>query len=265
MLYWLFTDETNVSPSEGSFFIYGGLIIASDQVPVVHDAIVEVREKYGFKPEDKFKFQTASRPAHIEVPAWTNAKAEALERAHLLGVEMIAYVVHHGIAKSQQDDVRMAWAVNATVAHFDMRYLAEKDDRGAVCVDRVDPTFGYRLLREKFQNPLYLPDGREVQLQRIVHYSMSCDGASHISSLVDIALGGFRYCVNAAMGKGSDDVAARLLPAVSNLMWFKQDGDNRQIGGYGFLQYPREVKAPAYADEYAALVQGLTKFAGTAA
>jgi hypothetical protein len=97
-----------------------------------------------------------------------------------------------------------------------MRYLAEKASFGVACVDRLDPKFGYSYLRRRFQEPLDLPDGRTPRLERIIHLSMSCDGASHASSLVDIALGGFRYCVNTALGKGKgkDDVAPEDIPAL---------------------------------------------------
>ena len=62
-------------------------------------------------------------------------------------------------------------------------------------------------------NETYTPSG---------YYAMSCDGASHISSLVDIVLGSFRYSANTAMGSGSDHVGRASSPGVSPLMWQKQ-------------------------------------------
>lgn len=61
------------------------------------------------------------------------------------------------------------------------------------CIDRLPEKFGYPYLRKKFQDGVELPGQSQRKLNRVVHYSMSCDQASHISSVVDICLGGIRY------------------------------------------------------------------------
>jgi hypothetical protein len=204
-MYWFHTDETNLDPSQGTFFIYGGLVMTPDQMAEVHNAVRDIRATYQYEPGDEFKFHTNSRPSQITIDASRGSKAAILSRAADIGIDMIVYVVHHGIAANQAVDKRMEWALNAVITKFDMGYLSAKDEVGVVCVDRLDAKFGYDYLRQRFQQPVELPDGRMPVLNRVLHYSMSCDGASNISSVVDIALGGFRFCANAAMDKGNQD------------------------------------------------------------
>lgn len=68
-------------------------------------------------------------------------------------------------------------------------------------------------------------------MERVIHYSMSCDGASHVSSLVDLAIGGMRYCINSATGKGSDTVAETLLPSLADLLWANEANGKSYAGG----------------------------------
>lgn len=259
-MYLLQADETNVDASQGDFFIYGGVALPVARLRDVHDAVQEIRQKYGFAKEDQFKFNTHTRPLEMSIADWTAAKAEVLERAANLDVDLIVYVVHHGIAVGVDPHLRMSYALNALIAHYDMRYLAEKSARGVVSIDRLDESFGYNYLRSRFQSPLELPDGRSPSLDRVLHYSMTCDGASHLSSVVDIAIGAVRYCVNSAGGKGRDSVAQKMFPAVARLMWHKMHGEVMKIGGRGFLTYPKEVKAPYYRRQYDSLIAALERY-----
>jgi hypothetical protein len=260
-MYWLVTDETNVEPGQGRFFIYGGLIMTPEQMLKAHEAIQDIRMKYGFSDTDDFKFETRSRPQSMTVEKWTRAKGEAIAAAEKLGATLVIYVVLHDIARNKPKTQITEWALNSVVAHFDMRFLTEKMSYGMVCIDRVDEKFGYRYLSSKFQEGIELPDGRTAKLARIIHYSISCNGASHISSLVDIVLGGMRYSVNTAGGVGKEELAREILPPISRMMWHavKPDG-SWQVGGYGFLQYPKDVLVPEYREQYVNLARTLSEW-----
>lgn len=261
-MYFFFTDETNLVPSQGDFFIYGGIVATAEQIPALHDIVVAVRTKYGFNPEDSLKFHTRSRPAHVSFEDWTSAKFEVIEAAEGVGVDLLSYVVLHAIARQSQEKI-LEWALNALIAHFDLRYLAEKTARGAVCLDRLDEKFSYPYLRNIFATGAIMPDGRIVKLQRVIHYSLTCDGASHVSSVIDIALGGLRYCVNTGSGgPGSTVIAARIFPPLARMMWSVDTPAGRKIGGYGFIQYPKEIRVPDYEDRYVKLRTALALFAG---
>ncbi|TMU93680.1 hypothetical protein [Streptomyces sp. DASNCL29] len=260
-MHWLFADETNVTPDQGKFFIYGGLVATPDQIVACHKALKEIRSRFGFTDTDQFKFHTRSRPEQIPLSDWNQAKSEALKAGHTAGVRMLVYVVHHGIAKGAEGSAKVEFALNTLISHFDLRYLRQYANAyGAVCIDRIDEDFGYRHLRDRFQKPLSLPGGREVALERVVHYSMTCDGASHMSSLVDLAVGGFRYCVNAAMGAGKGEVAEQVIRPIADMMWGVQRGDKFQIGDYGLVKRPIVVKSEAFKADYDELTRLLGEY-----
>ncbi len=55
-MYLLFADETSVAPSQGPFFICGGLAIPLDEAEKLHKGVVALLSKNGFNgakiPED---------------------------------------------------------------------------------------------------------------------------------------------------------------------------------------------------------------------
>lgn len=257
-VYWLFTDETNVTDKEGDFFIYGGIIVSAEQMKSLDAAVREIRQRYGFKRGDQFKFQTKSRPEQVSIEDFTKAKAEALDLLEAHGARVVMYVVLHQIARQKSVQEMTAWALNSLLSHFDFRFLAEHDDVGAVCIDRLDPKFGYSYIKGAFGESLTLPGGREIELDRIVLYTMSCDGASHLSSLADIALGSMRYAVNFCTGSGKETVARQIMTPLARAMWFHEEADVRRIGGYGFLQYPKDIRVASYQAQYTSLVAKLT-------
>lgn len=259
-MYWLFTDETNKTSADGDFFIYGGIAIPADRIAELHNSIEAIRAEFGFAATDQLKFQTASRPATMTIETWRKAKSAVIDAALHSNCQLMAYFIHHGIAAPHSDTERMHMALNALIAHYDMRFLANKESVGAVCIDRLDSSGGFDYLRDRFQKPLDLPDGREPKLERIVHYSISCDGASHMSSVVDVVLGAFRYCVNAASGSGNDEVARQLIPRVVELMWSMRVGDEETVSMYGYLPYPRTIKSPVYAAAYASVHSRLDSY-----
>jgi hypothetical protein len=257
---FLFLDETNLQASQGEFFIYGGLVMTPEQMPTLHASVSQIREKYRFEPRHSLKFHTRSRPDHLSIEEWTAAKAEVVTSAEAAGARLLSYVVLHDLAKQQNQETLLKWALNALIGHFDLRYLAEHNDWGSVCLDRLDERFSYAYFQDKFANGVTLQDGRTVQLNRIIYYSATCDGASHLSSVVDIVLGGLRYCVNTASGSGKDTVAAQIFPPISRMMWSRETARKRQIGGYGFLQYPKDVRVPTYQQRYHALAVALASY-----
>jgi hypothetical protein len=124
--YWFHTDETNLDRSQGTFFIYGGFVMTPEQMAEVHHAVRDLRAAYKYEPGDDFKFHTKSRPSQITIDTWTESKAAILSGTADIGIDMIVYVVHHGIAANQPVEKRMKYALNATVTKFDMGYLAPR-------------------------------------------------------------------------------------------------------------------------------------------
>lgn len=261
-VYWLHTDETNTELSQSKFFIYGGLIATPDQMVEAHDRVVTIRSKYGFLDTDQFKFHTRSRPTQLSIEDWTAAKAEAIKAVGDIGMRMLVYLVNHGVAKGKSDEVKLTWAMNALVAHFGMRFLSQTDSYGAVSIDRLPESFSYDHLESLFIAGVTMGT-RTEKIPRVIHYSVTSVGASHMNSLVDITLGAFRFCVNIASGSsGNPDRALEIMSGIRTILWSKEsDPDAGQIRDYGLILYPKDVRAPHLSKEYESLVENLNKLA----
>lgn len=260
----LFGDETNTTASDGDFFIYGAVAVSPDALFEAHDLIGRIRVKYGFKSEDAFKFHTRSRPAHMDFDTWNAAKAELLEEASKINeLDLLTYVVLHDIAKGVGAAGTAEFALNVILSHFDKRYLPDKGARGIVSYDRLD-LLGFAYLKDRLTKPLKTPTGHEYYLNNTLLLSQTCDGASLMSSLVDISLGAFRYCVNTTTGQGKDEIARAMFPNIARMMWgphqIKEGRSVRQVGGHGFLRYPKQVIVPSYKARYDELAAQLTSY-----
>lgn len=263
-LYWFHVDETNLSVNDGEFLIVGGLVLTGQQIMQVDLAIDFIRKHYGFKPSDAFKFNTKSRPPQVSIEDFARAKELAISLLQPLGIKMIVYVVLHEIAKRNNQEQVMSMAFNSLFAHFDMRFLDAHMSKGVVCIDRMSDHFAFKYLQDKHQAGVTFAGGREQQLERIMHYSMTTDGASHISSLVDISLGAFRYCVNLSNSPQKDEkleLANRMLRPLSKALWSSEKDGQRVITGFGYLPHPRGlIRVDAYRAKYETLAQDLQRW-----
>lgn len=263
-LYWFHIDETNTTVSEGEFLIVGGLVLNGEQIMKADLAIDFIRRHFGFKPSDQFKFHTRSRPVQVSREDFTTAKELAISLLEPLGIRMIVYVVLHDITKNKSQPEVMSMAFNSLLAHFDMHFLDQHNSKGVVCIDRVDEQFGFKFMQDKHQAGVVFVDGREQQLERIMHYSMTTDGASHLSSLVDIALGAFRYCVNLSNNPqkvGKLEIANKMLQPLSKALWSGELDGRRLITGYGYLPHPRGgIKVESYRAKYETLAEDLQQW-----
>jgi hypothetical protein len=260
-LYWFHIDETNTTVKDGEFFIVGGLVLNGQQIMQADLAIDAIRKIYGFQPTDPFKFTTHSKPQHVSRENFALAKEAAICLLEPLGIKMIVYVVLHDIAKNKSTHEATSMALNSLLAHFDLRFLEQHNSKGVVCIDRLDDKFAFKYLQDKHQGGVVFVDGHEQELERIMHYSMTSDGASHLSSLVDIALGAFRYCVNLSNKPDKVEkieVANRMLRPLSKALWSTVIDGKRVITGYGYLPHPRGgIKVDSYREKYVTLAQDL--------
>lgn len=261
-MYWLHTDETNTDLSQSKFFIYGGLIATPDQMKAAHDKVAQIRSEFGFQDADEFKFHTRSRPRQITFTDWTTAKARAVDVINDLGIRMLAYLVNHSVAKDRSDEEKLKWAMNALFAHFGLRFLSKEDSCGVISIDRLPPSYSHSHLESLFIDGVEIGSRRQ-KLPRVIHYSVTSVGASHMNSLVDIALGSFRFCINVASGAGgNEDRAAEMLRPLAKMMWNGRGPDGiRRIRDYGLILYPKDVRAPNIKAEYDSLVDNLNELA----
>lgn len=263
-LYWFHVDETNATGKEADFLIVGGLILNGKQIMDADLAIDVIRKHFGYLPTDQFKFNTKSRPPQVTPENFRKAKETAISLLEPLGIRMVVYVVLHEIAKNKDPEEMMAMAYNSLFAHFNSKFLESMNTKGVVCIDRGKDQFVFRYLQDKHQGGIRYADGFEKDLERIMHYSVTTDGASHISSLVDIALGAFRYCVNLSNSPEKDqklEIANSLLRPLSKALWSNDSDGKRVVTGYGYLPHPRfEIRVPAYREKYQTLAEDLQRW-----
>lgn len=263
-MHWLVVDETNKNPIKGQFFILGGLVFTDEQIPLVNSAVEQIRLEAGYRDGDSFKFQISARPDHVDSAKATEAKKRLIAKLGELGVRMMTYVMLHdiGIRKTEQD--RMAMGLN-TLAWAYHRLLEFESAKGCMIIDRDDKQ--HKHLTHLFQNGIQIGDSRPRAVRdRIQFFGMTSNNASHLSSAVDVALGGFRFCVNAADlddDAGGHLVANSIFAPLSELLWGVDQAGKKRIGGYGFLARPESVRVSKFAKRYSDLRARLIEYSSS--
>lgn len=255
-------DETNKNFVSGDFLVVGGLVFSDSQVGLVHSDIETIRVRNGYKPQDSLKFQTSARPKDVSVEAATQAKREVIESLVRREVRLIVYVLLHDIGKNQAENVRMAYAIN-TLAGSYHRLLRDEKSNGIFLIDRDDKQ--YPVFEEGFRHGI--GGGNRFPISDRIHlFGQTANGASHLTSAVDIALGGFRFCVNQAsrgeqMGARSGEVARDIFAGLSTLMWGRVENEKKHVGGRGYIERPQEPpRVDAYRVKYGELRQRLSDY-----
>lgn len=259
-MHWFVVDETNKNPKSGQFLVIGGLVFRPKQVKKIHDAIERIRTKYGYRDGDSLKFQVAARPAHVTIEDATNAKRAVIKTLAKYKVRMVVYVILHDIATNKSERERMEMGLN-TLAWAYHRLLGVEKATGAMIIDRDDGQHGH--LAHLFQNGIKVGSSTPQVRDRVAFFGMTANNASHLSSAVDIALGGFRYCVNAASLEDEHSAhmtAKSIFKPLSRLVWGVKQGDVRRLGGYGFHARPLDVRVPHFASKYEQLRGRLNQY-----
>jgi hypothetical protein len=257
-MHWFLVDETNRDYSADHFFIVGGLVFTEPQIDLVDAAVREVRQAYGYKPGDSLKFDTNGRPEYITPQQHKDAKQDLIVRLRDIGVRMIVYVILHDISVNEPYDTRMNYALNTLVYAYD-DLLFREHATGLMLIDRDNGRYDH--LEYLFQHGLNF-EGRQVPVNaRIRLFGQTNDNASHLSSATDVALGAFRYCVNAAGGWGRNEVASAMFPPLGDMMWGIEVTEGiKQVRGFGYHPRPHSVKVQRYSVLYETLANALATY-----
>lgn len=251
-MYFFVTDETNVTPTQtAEFFIYGGLVLSNEQMPKVSKAIADIRKNYGFQATDKLKFDTNSRPSYVSADDHREAKNAVIEACHTESVQFIVQMIHHNIAKTEN---LAEYSLNTVLNSFNERFLWDHKDYGVVVIDRLPDGQAYSMLKDKFQSGLNFPSGYQLPLDRVLMYATTCDGASHVSSAVDIVLGAFRWVVNSQGKPVKNGTERTLFEKVARMMYGREKDGIRYLRENGLILRPKEIKAEVYKERYDSLV-----------
>jgi len=253
-------DETNASPSKNvNFFVYGGLVVDADQLGPLSEDIAAIRIKSGFGADDSLKFRTASRPEALDRDEWTNSKSKTIKSCREHGAKFIACLILHQIAKGGAKETS-TWQLNTCAEEFNRR-LTNESDYGMVIIDRVADHREYKLLGKIFRTGGETPWGENREFTRIVSYSSTSDGASHLASATDIVLGSFAHCINHV-----DDETLRcrdLFKSLEQLFTESPEYSASSKNWEGLIFSPATVKIPKYSQQYEELKSYLSRLSSS--
>lgn len=259
-MYLFLVDETNAGYVPDKFFILGGLVFTQEQIRKVDTVVKARRKEFGYRNGDSFKFNTHTRPEHVSIENFRLAKQAVISDLKEIGVRLVVTVVLHNVAQ-KNDDRLMEWGLSNVAASYH-RLLSKEDAHGFMLMDRDNKRYDF--LESFHQHGFDYSGSRKSVQDRVLLFGMTNDNASHLASATDIALGAFRYCVNAAGGEGRTNVAASMFRDLSQLLWGVKNAEGVvHAAGYGYLPSPEPstVWVGEYREKYERLAEALQEYA----
>jgi len=255
----MYGDEADAEEGRGQkFFLYGGIFVEQSKVWTAHSRIEELRKKGGFAAEDSLKFASSTKPKSVTADSHRDTKSAVIDLARELSVVFCVYIFLHAIGRTQGQGNLIEFGANTVLGRYN-EFLKEKNDHGIAKLDRMGKN-GFNYVRNKFQTGLVFPGGEipiKRRLDRITSIGFTCDGASHLSSLADIVLGSFRYCVNEPE---KDKAGKAMLPKLVPLMWTGTSEGKQYVRERGLNLRPKDVRSSEHKQEYNALLERLQSY-----
>jgi hypothetical protein len=168
-------------------------------------------------------------------------------------VRFCAQVTLHELARNQEHDDRVLFGANTILGKFNT-FLHDEASYGYAVLDRIPVKTPYDYLKEKFQIGMTFPDNAPARLDRILGFSHSADGTSHLCSVADILLGAFRYCVNEP---DNEEAGKAMFPMLMEMMWKRTQRGQTYVNECGLVFRPQEVQVAKYKAEYDGLTTRL--------
>jgi len=137
-------------------------------------------------------------------------------------------------------------------------YLLGANETGLCAVDPVPDSAGVQILEDIFHHGLELPN-RDEEVRDLEHVQMISTvsaNASHASSLMDIVLGGFGYCINNLTNPDRENVTAEIFSNIAPLTYGFEESDGLNYGK-GVLLRPRIVMNSGLNSRYTRLRENL--------
>lgn len=251
-MYLFYCDESNLEQRDNEFFVYGGILIPSENAKSLSQTIDELRADIRVPPDFQLKFNPG--PAHLSHNQFIELKQTVIQASIEHGCKLIISLISHNIATSPDEARRME--INRVCYHFDCM-LNRNESHGLVLIDRFNDGQIDAHLREKFSTGLTgLPYSPTMRLENIIGYHYSAIGQAHFSSIVDITLGSFRFALNAHTRQQAQHLesAQAILGLLSPL--FYRPYENEEISELSLSFSPKVIHAPRYLEQY----QGVKDF-----
>jgi hypothetical protein len=98
-----------------------------------------------------------------------------------------------------------------------------------------------------------------IRLDRVLGFGHAVDGSSHLSSVADVLLGAFRYCVNQPE---NEEAGKAMFPVLMSMMWKRERGGKVYVNDCGLVFRPAKVKEANHKAECDALITRLQSYLG---
>jgi len=257
-MYLMFGDEADKDAAKDKkFFVYGAIFVPTNSIAALHAEIERLRTAAGMAGTDTLKSGTNTKPKGMTNEAHKQLKIDVTKAAREKGnVKLCAQVTLHDLARNQEHDDRVLYGANTILGKFN-QFLAAQGSHGFAVMDRIPVEKPYEYLKEKFQVGM-TQNGKPLgRLDRILGFSHSADGTSHLCSVCDIPLGSFRYCVN---DPKNEDAAIEMFPTLLQMMWRGTRSGRDTSREFGLCFRPLNIEAPKYQAEYDALETRLQRY-----
>ena len=256
-MYLMYADEADPDDNpRARHFIYGAVFISSDKAEELHDEICRIRTRFGYTSKDSFKFKDRSRPEQVSRENHRAAKQAALTAAARHGVTFCSYVMPHAIARTQNRGTLIKFGANTLLERFN-RFCNDADDFGAAMFDRMPVDHEFAFYAEKFTLGLQFQGGVHTSLKNVLSYASTADQCSHFSSVTDILVGSFRYCINE---EERAEPARAMFPQLVRMMWSKTRGGQLYVRELGINFRPKLITHPRYQADRDALIDRLNGY-----
>lgn len=250
VVHLLYCDETNLDQSQGDFLVYGGLIVSAERALALSLAVDEIRRRAGIDPDFELKFNP--RPDNLSHMEFSALKQAVIETAIAHDSCLLIYLVLHDLA-TNADEARR-FGINTICLHFN-RLMERISGPGLVLIDRFNDEDNQidAHMRQKFAVGIEFPNGRSTRLGNVVGFHYCARGQSHFSSITDIALGSFRFAINAHTRQDEARLrrAHQLLSALQPL--FLRNYDQGPISYLSLCFRPQRVGNVLYRERYLSL------------
>ena len=246
-MHLLYTDETNLDPSAGDFFVYGGVVIPGSRTLDLSRKVDEIRGAAGIPSDFQLKFNP--RPSHLTHDEFKSVKQAVIEAAVDHECKLLVALILHLIASGGPDEARRH-QINMVLYHFDC-FLRRASSHGLVLIDRFSDPRIDSILRERFSIGVKgLPYSATYRLEKVVGLHYAAIGQSHFGSVIDIVLGSLRFAVNAFTSGNS-----ALLPSAETLLGilaplFLSTAHSGRVDEISLCMLPKVVRSDAYRQRY---------------
>ncbi|MGX0966763.1 hypothetical protein AB7M63_007212 [Bradyrhizobium japonicum] len=260
-MYLMFGDEADQDAVKGKkFFVYGAIFVPTNSLHALHSEVERLRVAAGLVGTDSLKSATRGRPACLNAEEHRKLKNDVMKAAREQGnVRFCAQVTLHELARNQHHDDLVLFGANTILGKFNT-FLRDQTSYGYAIMDRIPVKTPYEYLKEKFQIGMRFPDKPAARFDRILGFSHSADGTSHLCSVADILLGAFRYCVNEP---DNEDAGKAMFPTLMEMMWKRTHAGQTYVNECGLVLRPQEVQVAKYKAEYDGLVTRLQGYLGS--